>query len=192
MPEAQQSYFDLHISGLGYLSRFRDIGSTGKRRHDPYYAVAISALEGPTNQPTYTYFDARISGSKALEVLQRPEIAAAINDDDARVLASFKVGGVVPESYQVRSGPHAGETRISLKTRLIRVRWIKIKRQGQSGYATVYTDDREDDVVDAAPADSAGINRDDARHGHSAPAAPGNRRFNGQSHAAAGEDRLSA
>jgi hypothetical protein len=163
MTEAQQDYFDLHITGIGYLSRFRKVTSKEKgKRHEPFHCVAISALEGPTNEPNYSYFDCRVAGAKALETLQLLEIAQAINDPDARVLAGFKLGGVAPDIYQVRSGAHAGETRVSLKTRLIRIRWVRIRHKNAAEYRLAYQDDEQDSV----PAPSTAT--DDQRLPHAA------------------------
>jgi hypothetical protein len=150
MTDHEPSYFDLHINGIGYLSRFREIaaGDAG-RRHKPYCAVDIAALEGPTNDPTYTYFDARISGSDAIEVLTMH--AAAINDREVKVLAAFRIGGVAPSIYQVRRGPHAGDSRVSLKTRLIRIAWIKVKARGETAYRLVHAEPAKPAAVSNAP-----------------------------------------
>lgn len=142
MTQTPQSYFDLHISGIGYLRRFREITPRqGGRRHTRYFAVSISALEGPTDNPSYAWFDASVVGSKALEALQ--QVRDHVNGDGSKVLASFKLGGINPDIYQVRTGAHAGEPRVALKTRLLRIRWIKLKAKGGSRYDTIYTEPAE-------------------------------------------------
>lgn len=56
------SYFNLHITGLGYLNRIREVVP---RKGDSFLACDIAALCGPCDGPEYRRFDVRVSGSAA-------------------------------------------------------------------------------------------------------------------------------
>ena len=61
-PSSDLSYFDLHITGLGYLNRIREVQP---RKGDAFLACDIAALNGPSDSPDYRRFDVRVSGSEA-------------------------------------------------------------------------------------------------------------------------------
>ena len=130
----QNEYFDLHISGLGYLNRFR---SVPVRTGQGYFAVDIAMLEGSKDAPTTTRFDANVAGKEAVNVLE--QVKEAITDPNARVLAGVRLGGLYPEIFEYQNGDRRGEQGISLKTRLLRIDWVKVKTPGGSTYETVYT-----------------------------------------------------
>ena len=134
--DSQTEYFNLPIKGLGYLNRFREVKASNGRRYG-YHAVEVCAMEGPTNRPNYTRFDAIISGAEALEVLKGLE--TEILDKKTKVLAGFNLGGVTPNIYTVKQGDKAGEQRVSLKSRLLRIGWVKVKGPSDQAYETVYT-----------------------------------------------------
>ena len=79
----ENEYFDLHMTGLGYLNRFR---SVPVRRGQGYFAVNIAALEGSKNDPTTTRFDANVAGKEAVNVLD--PFKEAITDPDTKVSAT--------------------------------------------------------------------------------------------------------
>jgi hypothetical protein len=56
-----KSYFDLHITGLGYLNRIREVKP---KKGDAFLACDIAALNGPSDDVAYVRFDTRVSGSK--------------------------------------------------------------------------------------------------------------------------------
>ena len=57
-----KSYFDLHITGLGYLNRIREVKP---KKGDAFLACDIAALNGPSDDVAYVRFDTRVSGSSA-------------------------------------------------------------------------------------------------------------------------------
>ena len=132
-----KKYFDLHVTGLGYLNRAREVEVTQGRN---FLAVDISALHGAADAVQYTRFDCRVSGSEAEKVIRRclPKIEA-----DAKVLIGFRLSDVYPELFTYQSGEKEGQTGISLKARLLRVAWVKIDGEA------VYTAPRPDDTSDA-------------------------------------------
>ena len=50
-------YFDLHVTGLGYLNRAREVKVP---RGQPFLAVSIAALHGASTAVEKTWFDARV------------------------------------------------------------------------------------------------------------------------------------
>src|SRR5690606_6174060 len=64
----EKSYFDLHITGLGYLNRIREVKP---KKGDSFLACDIAALNGPIDDVSYVRFDARVSGSEAQHLVRR-------------------------------------------------------------------------------------------------------------------------
>ncbi|MXP60180.1 STY4534 family ICE replication protein [Pantoea sp. Taur] len=118
-------YFNLNIKGLGYLSNIRRIETlTGS-----FLSVVINALSGLTDNPTYVRFDATVAGKEATDLISRCQKAV---DEDQKVLLGFTLSNLTSDIFTLNKGDHAGEQRVSLKARLIKVDWIKI------GQAMVY------------------------------------------------------
>ena len=157
--DEEKGYFDLHIRGLGYLSRLRTVEPKRARNGDTYLAVQIAAMEGDRNDPDFRYFDAIVVGETAIKLCE--ELEAGINDKDVKVLVGFTCGGVRPEIYQAKNGKAAGENRVSLKTRLLRLSWVKVKDSENGEYETVYqAETTTDEATDGE--DDSGDNREAA------------------------------
>jgi len=114
-------YFDLHISGLGYLSRAREVKP---KRSNPFLAVDVTAIHGPSDDVQRVRFDAKVAGSEAQKVIR--DLMDDINSRDRKVLASFKLGDLYIDQFTYETGEKAGQTGISLKTRLLRLAWVKV------------------------------------------------------------------
>lgn len=116
------TYFDLHISGIGFLNRAREVEVKGKgRRSAPFLAVDIAARTGDKD---YTRFDCRVSGHDAQDTVRG--VMAAI-EADKKVLARFKIGDLYPDLFEYPAGSkRAGETGVSLKARLLRTDWVEV------------------------------------------------------------------
>ena len=117
---ASNSFFDLHITGLGYLNRIREVTP---KRGDAFWACDIAALNGPSDDVSYTRFDCRVSGKEAEKLVKRCQQAS---DMGKKVLISFKLGDLWSDTFVYRSGKRQGETGVSLKARLLFISWIKI------------------------------------------------------------------
>lgn len=124
-------YFDLHTTGVGYLSRVRDVKV---KKGEPFLCVDISALRGSSDAVEYTRFDCRVSGSEATSVIQR--LRADI-DAKKKVLIGFKIGDLYAETFTFEKGDKAGQTGISLKAHLLRLTFAKVDG------VTVYQPPRE-------------------------------------------------
>jgi len=117
----ETKYFDLHVTGIGYLNRVREVPV---KRSQPFLAVDISALHGDSEDVQYTRFDCRVSGSDAKAIIE--SLMPVIDDDKNKVLVGFKLGDLYTDTFTYKSGDKAGQTGISLKTRLLRIDWVKV------------------------------------------------------------------
>ena len=122
-----QDYFNLHITGIGYLNRARAVCPN---RGTSFLAVDIAALHGATNAVEYTRFDCRVSGKEAQRVVQilMPHIELG-----QKVLVGFKLGDLYADTFVYEKGERTGTTGVSLKARLLRIAWAKVDSK------TVYT-----------------------------------------------------
>jgi hypothetical protein len=114
-------YFDLHVTGIGYLNRARQVPV---KRSQSFLAVDISALHGDSEDVQYTRFDCRVSGSDAKTIIE--QLMPVINDDNNKVLVGFKLGDLYVDTFTYPSGDKAGQTGVSLKSRLLRIDWVKV------------------------------------------------------------------
>jgi hypothetical protein len=124
-------YFNLHTSGIGYVSRIREVVV---KRGTPFLACNISALHGAAEAVEYTRFDCRVSGGEADKLIRRCMEAVAA---EKKVLVGFNLGDLYPDLYTKADGTPA----VSLKARLLRIDFIKVDGQ------TVYTAPRRDAVA---------------------------------------------
>lgn len=115
----QSSYFNLHIDGLGYLSNIREINTaTGS-----FLSCTINALHGSTEKPEYTRFDVTVSGQQTSSLIRRCQNAV---NEERKVLIGFKLSNLTADVFTLTKGDHAGESRASLKARLIKISFIKV------------------------------------------------------------------
>ncbi len=116
-----KSYFDLHTSGIGFLQRAREVPVKGGRRAQPFLAVTVAALIGPAKDPSYRYFDVKVSGAEAKKLVQQ-----YIGVDEPRQcpLVRFRIGDLWGDAYIRPSGERKGEAAASLKGRLLKAELI--------------------------------------------------------------------
>ncbi|MFY0992312.1 STY4534 family ICE replication protein [Halomonas sp. C05BenzN] len=117
---ATTGFFDLHITGLGYLNRIREVRP---KRGDAFWACDIAALNGPADDVGYTRFDCRISGHEAEALVKRCRQAVY---QGRKVLVGFKLGDLWTDTFVYSRGDKAGQTGVSLKARLLFISWIKV------------------------------------------------------------------
>ena len=120
------SYFNLHITGLGYLNRIREVVP---RKGDSFLACDIAALCGPSDAVDYCRFDVRVSGSDAQRLVRtcQPAVEAG-----RKVLIGFRLGDLWSDIFTYSKGQRTGEQAVSLKARLLFISWIKV--DGESVY----------------------------------------------------------
>ncbi|HBR2605988.1 STY4534 family ICE replication protein [Erwinia rhapontici] len=114
-----KDYFNLTINGLGYLSNVRQVNA----QSGTFISCVINALSGPSDSPSYVRFDVTVAGKEASSLINRCQKAV---DEDKKVLIGFVLSNPSTDIFQLKNGEHAGESRVSLKARLIKVDWIKI------------------------------------------------------------------
>lgn len=134
-PKPQSSYFNLHIDGLGYLSNIREITSA----NGLFLSCTINALHGSTEKPEYTRFDVTVSGKQASSLIRRCQKAV---DEEKKVLIGFKLSNLTADVFTLTKGAHAGESRASLRARLIKISFIKV------GQNMVYKAEKPADSVE--------------------------------------------
>ncbi|MFG6935541.1 STY4534 family ICE replication protein [Burkholderia pseudomallei] len=115
-----KTYFDLHVTGLGYVNRIREVKP---RKGDTFLACDIAALNGPSDEPEYRYFDVRVSGTDAQHLIRRCEEAV---EAKRKVLIGFRLGDLWPDLFTYTKGKNEGKPGVSLKARLLFVNWIKV------------------------------------------------------------------
>ncbi|OTH99104.1 hypothetical protein CAZ17_34125, partial [Pseudomonas aeruginosa] len=115
-----KSYFDLHITGLGYLNRIREVKP---KKGDAFLACDIAALNGPSDDVAYVRFDTRVSGSEAQHLVRRCIQAV---DAEKKVMIGFRLGDLWADTFTYSKGKRAGEQGVSFKARLLFVSWIKV------------------------------------------------------------------
>jgi len=116
----KKSYFDLHIDGVGYVNRIREVTP---KRGAPFLACEVAALVGSTDSVEYRRFDVRVSGTDAQHLIRRCEQAVK---DEKKVLIGFRLGDLWTDIFKYSKGPKEGETGVSLKARLLFISWIKV------------------------------------------------------------------
>ncbi len=117
-----KDYFNLTINGLGYLSNVRQVNA----QSGTFISCVINALSGPSDSPSYVRFDITVAGKEASSLINRCQKAV---DEDKKVLIGFVLSNPSTDIFQLKNGEHAGESRVSLKARLIKVDWIKIGQE---------------------------------------------------------------
>ena len=119
----ERSYFDLHITGLGYLNRIREVKP---KKGDAFLACDIAALNGPSDDVSYVRFDTRVSGSEAQHLVRRCIQAV---DAEKKVMIGFRLGDLWTDIFTYTKGKNEGKPGVSLKARLLFVSWIKVDGQ---------------------------------------------------------------
>jgi hypothetical protein len=147
----EKTYFDLHIAGLGYLNRIREVKP---KKGDAFLACDIAALNGPSDDVSYVRFDSRVSGSEAQHLVRRCIQAV---DAEKKVMIGFRLGDLWTDTFTYSKGKRAGEQGVSLKARLLFVSWIKV--DGKLVYKAepkpTETDERDPEVPVTSDAPAA-------------------------------------
>lgn len=121
--QVQPAFFDLHVEGVGYLNRVRTVRP---KKGQEFLACTISAMRGAAGQVEYTKFDCRVSGAEAKQMVRllEPEVAAKKS-----VIVGFKLGDIYPEVFTYEKGERKGQQGVSIKARLLKVKFAKVDGQ---------------------------------------------------------------
>ena len=117
---SQSSFFNLHVEGVGYLNRVRTVKP---KKGQEFLACTVSAMRGSTNDLSYTKFDCKVSGAEAQKIIKLLELDV---EDEKPVLIGFKIGDIYPELFTFEKGDRKGQQGVSIKGRLLRVKFAKV------------------------------------------------------------------
>ena len=166
-------YFNLHVSGIGYLNRIRWVDTRrGGRRADPFLSCSINALHGSSEDPNRTYFDLKVSGEDAIALVEslKPEV-----DAGKKVLVSFKLGDIYPHMYERKVRDQQGrdtgqfENAALIKGRLILINTAKVDGE------LVYRRETNADEPESVQPEAEGVQAPEAEEPVQTQARPGNR-----------------
>lgn len=144
----EKSFFDLHITGLGYLNRIREVKP---KKGTPFLACDIVALNGPSDDVSYVRFDTRVSGTEAQHLVRRCEDAV---NAEKKVLIAFRLGDLWADVFTYTKGKRVGEQGVSFKARLLFISWIKVDGKLVYKAEPKSTDVDEHDTDAPAPAEA--------------------------------------
>jgi len=118
--QANSSFFNLHVEGVGYLNRVRTVKP---KKGQEFLACTVSAMRGSTADLGYTKFDCRVSGAEARKIVKllEPDVAA-----EKTVIIGFKIADIYPELFTFEKGDKKGQPGVSIKGRLLRVKFAKV------------------------------------------------------------------
>ena len=116
----QSSYFNLLVEGVGYLNRVRTVKP---KKGQEFLACTVSAMRGSTDDIGYTKFDCKVSGADAQRIVKllQAEVAA-----EKSVIIGFRIGDIYPETFTFEKGDKKGQTGVSIKGRLLRIKFAKV------------------------------------------------------------------
>ena len=117
---SQPSYFNLHVEGVGYLNRVRTVKP---KNGQAFLACTVSAMRGSTEDVGYTKFDCRVSGSDAQAIVKQLEDDVTAQKS---VIIGFRIADIYPETFTYEKGEREGQTGVSIKGRLLRVKFAKV------------------------------------------------------------------
>jgi len=120
MTSNETKYFDLYTTGIGYLSRVREITND---EDNPFLGITIAALRGTTDDAQYTHFDCVVSGQQAKDLVRQLQPAVT---EDRKVLVGFVLNGLIGQPFIFERGDKAGQAGVNLKARLLRINWAKV------------------------------------------------------------------
>jgi len=121
--QGEGSFFDLHVEGVGYLNRVRKVEPKGGR---PFLACSIAAMRGAAGRVEYTKFDCRVSGTDAIQIVQLLESEVTAKK---QVIIGFKLSDPYPEAFTFEKGERKGQQGMSIKGRLLKVKFVKVEGQ---------------------------------------------------------------
>jgi hypothetical protein len=120
MSTSEKKYFDLYTTGIGYLSRVREVTNT---KGNPFLSITIAALRGNADDAQYTHFDCVVSGQQAKDLVR--ELQPAV-DKEQKVLVGFLLNDLYGQPFVFQNGDKAGDAGVNLKARLLRIDWAKV------------------------------------------------------------------
>ncbi|MDO8771511.1 MAG: DUF3577 domain-containing protein [Burkholderiaceae bacterium] len=135
------NYINLHVTGIGYLGRVREVAV---RKGEPFMACSIRAMfgeKGVKDGVQYTSFDVKAVTEQAAGILR--DAYADANNKDKRVTVQFKISDPEICTFQYTTGEKIGTSGVTMKGRLLRIErvWVKdllLAGDEQAGQVLVY------------------------------------------------------
>lgn len=157
-PAASNSsnYINLHVTGIGYLSRVREVPV---KKGEAFMSCSIRAMfgeKGVKDGVEYTYFDVKAVTEQAAGILE--SAMADANNKDKRVMVAFKIGDPSINTFKYENGPRAGEIGTQMKGRLLFISHVWVKdltidsADSNAGNKLVYEYQKPADEKAAEPA----------------------------------------
>ena len=137
---SQPSYFNLHVEGVGYLNRVRTVKP---KKGQEFLACTVAALRGSDSDVSYTKFDCRVSGADAQAIVKRLEDDVAA---EKAVIIGFRIADIYPELFTFEKGDRKGQPGVSIKGRLLRIKFAKV-----NGKSIDVPQPASEDEADAVP-----------------------------------------
>ena len=119
----ESKYFDLHVNGIGYLGRIREVKP---KRGEAFLACSINAFRGAAGSVEYTKLDVKCTGKHTAEIVRLLE---PMVEAKKPVIVGFRVSDIYPDSYVATKGTRQGEMVIELKGRLLKISFAKCDGQ---------------------------------------------------------------
>ena len=125
--DKSSNYYNVSITGFGYINNICEVNPSGK----PYLICDIALLSGELKRDystlDKTYFKATVVGSKVKAAFRKHFNADGfIKSPKVPVTALVRLSGLEAETFTFQNGERAGQTGISLNTRLLGITWLKI------------------------------------------------------------------
>jgi hypothetical protein len=114
------SFFNLHVEGVGYLNRVRTVKP---KKGQEFLACSVSAMRGSTEDLGYTKFDCRVSGAEAQKLVK--QLGADV-EASRSVIIGFRIADIYPEMFTFEKGEMKGKPGVSIKGRLLRIKFAKV------------------------------------------------------------------
>ena len=134
---SQPSYFNLHVEGVGYLNRVRTVKP---KKGQEFLACTVAALRGSDSDVCYTKFDCRVSGADAQAIVKRLENDVAA---DKAVIIGFRIADIYPEMFTFEKGVRKGQPGVSIKGRLLRIKFAKVNGEPIDVPQPAHSEERE-------------------------------------------------
>ena len=131
------SFFNLHVEGVGYLNRVRTVKP---KKGQEFLACTVAALRGSDSDVCYTKFDCRVSGADAQAIVKRLENDVAA---DKAVIIGFRIADIYPEMFTFEKGDRKGQPGVSIKGRLLRIKFAKVNGEAVAVAQPARKEERE-------------------------------------------------
>jgi len=93
------------------------------KKGQEFLACTVAALRGSDSDVSYTKFDCRVSGADAQAIVKRLEDDVAA---EKAVIIGFRIADIYPELFTFEKGDRKGQPGVSIKGRLLRIKFAKV------------------------------------------------------------------